>query len=127
MSNVTPDSAETTLLLKQARAGHGPAFDRIFERHRQSLRKLIEFRLEPKLSRRIDASDVVQETHVEALRRLPDYLAHQPMPFRLWLRKIAIERLLNLRRQHMESARRSVSREVRLPNRSSIELASPVA
>ena len=123
MSDVTPDSAETKSLLEQARAGRGPAFDRIFERHRQSLHKLIEFRLEPKLSLRIDASDVVQETHVEALRRLPDYLDRQPMPFRLWLRKIAIERLLNLRRKHMESARKSVRREVRLPDRSSIELA----
>src|SRR5262245_39986818 len=40
----------------------------------------------------------------------------------LWVRKTAYERLLNLHRAHWASARRSVRREVRLPERSSLAL-----
>jgi RNA polymerase sigma-70 factor (ECF subfamily) len=45
------------------------------------------------------------------------------MPFRLWLRKTAQERLLVVRRQHLEAGRRAVNREVPLPERSSLLLA----
>jgi RNA polymerase sigma-70 factor (ECF subfamily) len=45
------------------------------------------------------------------------------MPFRLWLRKTAYERLLMLRRQHRGAARRAVGREAQLPDRSSLVLA----
>jgi RNA polymerase sigma-70 factor (ECF subfamily) len=48
------------------------------------------------------------------------------MPFRLWLRKKAMERLLNLRRDHLTRARRSVSREQVLPDRSSLLLIRPL-
>jgi RNA polymerase sigma-70 factor (ECF subfamily) len=47
------------------------------------------------------------------------------MPFHLWARKTAYERLLNLRRDHRKRARRSVDREVGLPDRSSLLLARP--
>jgi RNA polymerase sigma-70 factor (ECF subfamily) len=45
------------------------------------------------------------------------------MPFRLWLRKTACERLLKLREYHLDAARRSLDREVPLPERSSLLLA----
>ena len=45
------------------------------------------------------------------------------MPFHLWLSKMAIERLLDLRRRHVQATRRSLDRERRLPDRSSCELA----
>jgi RNA polymerase sigma-70 factor, ECF subfamily len=60
---------------------------------------------------------------MEACRRLPDFLKRQPMPFHLWLRKTAYERLLMLRRQHVEARQRAVGREVGLPDRSSLLLA----
>jgi RNA polymerase sigma-70 factor (ECF subfamily) len=65
----------------------------------------------------------VQETHLEAFRCLPDYLARRPMPFRLWLRKTAQQRLQVARRRHLEAARRAVRREVPLPEESSLLLA----
>jgi RNA polymerase sigma factor (sigma-70 family) len=44
------------------------------------------------------------------------------MPFRLWLRKTAQERLLKIQRRHLEAGRRAVGREVPLPMESSLVL-----
>jgi RNA polymerase sigma-70 factor (ECF subfamily) len=67
----------------------------------------------------------VQETQLDAFRRMDDFLERRPMPFRVWLRKTAYERLLKLRRRHVETAQRSVDRELGLPDRSSLLLARP--
>jgi RNA polymerase sigma-70 factor (ECF subfamily) len=50
-------------------------------RHRQALRRAVQFRLDRRLAARVDASDVVQDTFLEASRRLPDYLNGESMPF----------------------------------------------
>jgi RNA polymerase sigma-70 factor (ECF subfamily) len=123
MDDVTPDSSETQHLLRQAGAGDRAAFERLFAEHRQQLRRFVERRLDPKLRARVDASDVVQETQMEVLGRLADFLERQPMPFRLWLRKTAYERLLKIRRRHLQASQRSLEREVPLPERSSSALA----
>src|SRR5438128_11978310 len=122
MALVSPDSSETTRLLEQIRDGDRDAFEKLFARHRPYLRQVVSLRLDPKLRARVDASDVVQETHLEAVRRLADYLERRPMPFRLWLRKTAYERLLKVHRHHAAD-RRNVAREVPLPDRSSLFLA----
>jgi RNA polymerase sigma-70 factor (ECF subfamily) len=122
MVHETPDSDDTLRLLEQAGAGDRLAFNRLFERHRYELRAMVALRLDRRLQGRLDASDVVQEAQLVALRRLPDFLERRPMAFHLWLRKTAYERLLNLRRDHA-AARRSVVRDVPLPERSSLQLA----
>ncbi len=123
MTEAAADSEETRRLLDQVQAGDRRAFDRLFESCRPALKAMIALRLDRRLRGRFDASDVVQETQLAALRRLPDYLERRPMPFHLWLRKTAYERLLNLRRDHGGAARRAVEREQPLPERSSLELA----
>jgi RNA polymerase sigma-70 factor (ECF subfamily) len=123
MDEPAPDSAETQRLLEQVRAGDRAAFERLFERHRAYLRRVVSLRLGPQLRPRVDESDVVQDTHLEAYRRLDDFLARGPMPFRLWLRKTACERLLMLQRRHLGAARRAAGREVPLPDASSLALA----
>jgi RNA polymerase sigma-70 factor (ECF subfamily) len=123
MDELAPDSTETRGLLEQAGAGATKAFDRLIDRHRPALRRFVALRLGPELGARVDASDIVQETQLEAFRRLEDYLERRPMPFGLWLRKTAYERLLMLRRRHLAAGRRTVGREVALPARSSLSLA----
>jgi RNA polymerase sigma-70 factor, ECF subfamily len=123
MDELTPDSSETRNLLDQIQAGDRRAFERLFGRHRPELRQFIALRLDPRVRARLDPSDVVQETQMEAFRRLPDYLQRQPMPFRVWLRKTAYERLVMTRRQHVQAGKRTMEREVPLPERSSQLLA----
>jgi RNA polymerase sigma-70 factor, ECF subfamily len=123
MAETSPDSAETQRLLEQVRAGDRDAFERLFARHRPYLHQVVGWRLDPRLRPRVDPSDVVQETELEAFRRLDDFLQRRPMSFRLWLRKTVCERLLMLERQHIGAARRSVRREIALPEGSSLQLA----
>ena len=123
MDEPAPDSDETEQLLRRLRAGDEGAFDNLFSRHRPALCRFVALRLDPRLRPRVDPSDVVQETQLEAFRRLPDYLERRPMPFRLWLWKTAYERLLKVQRHHAGSARRAVGREVALPDQSSMLLA----
>jgi RNA polymerase sigma-70 factor (ECF subfamily) len=117
------DSSQTRGLLDEVRAGHAAAIDQLLARHRAYLRRLVALRIDPQLQARVDPSDVVQEAQLEAARRLEGYLQNPALPFRLWLRQITYDRLLMLRRRHVEAARRSVQRDVALPDRSSLALA----
>lgn len=119
MAELAHDSAETLRLLEQARAGTAGAVDRLLGRHRAYLCRFVELRLGPDLRARVDPSDVVQEAQMEAARRLDGYLRDAPLPFRLWLRRIAQDRLLMLLRRHRGATRRAVTREATLPDESS--------
>jgi RNA polymerase sigma-70 factor (ECF subfamily) len=123
MQEVPADSEETRHLLDQIQDGNPQAFDRLLAHHRQAVRRFVELRLDARLRARVDPSDVVQETQLEVFNRLSDFLQRRPMPFHLWLRKTAYERLLKVRRHHVETARRTVGREVPLPDKSSLLLA----
>jgi RNA polymerase sigma-70 factor, ECF subfamily len=111
MSSSRADSKTVEHLLERAGAGDRPAFDRLFELHRSSLRRLVSIRIDPRLRPRLDPSDIVQETHMVAYRRFQDYLKRRPMPFRLWLRKTAQQQLCDAQRTHIERRRRSLLRE----------------
>lgn len=117
------DSEETTALLEEARAGNAASFEQLLRRHRPRLRDLIQRRLNPKIIRRVDASDVIQETQIEAIRRRDDYLKRLPMPFSIWLLKTAHEQLLKVEREHLKTAKRSIDRELPLSHDSSIAFA----
>jgi RNA polymerase sigma-70 factor (ECF subfamily) len=106
-----PDSTETQHLLDGARRGDDAARNALLERHREALRRMIGLRIDPVLRRRVDASDVVQEVLVDAHRRLTEYLASAGMPFQLWLRHLARDRLIDAHRRHRTAARRSIDRE----------------
>jgi RNA polymerase sigma-70 factor, ECF subfamily len=126
MDEPTPDSAETRGLLEEARKGDRLGFDRLLARHRPDLLQFVALRMDRKLRGRLDPSDVVQDAHLEVHRRLGDFLDRRPMPFHIWLRKTAYERLLMARRQHVEAAQRAVRRERPLPDRSSLLFAQRI-
>jgi RNA polymerase sigma-70 factor (ECF subfamily) len=117
------DSPATELLLQRVRAGEQEAREELFSRYRAFLLRFVKVRADPRLAARLDPSDIVQEAQVEALRRLGEYLANPRLCFRLWLRQLAYDRLLQLRRMHLKARRRSVERDVHLPEDSSVHLA----
>src|SRR5580765_6066334 len=123
MPNVKPDSDDTSGLLERVRAGDRQALDSLLQRHRSALRAFIDFHLDPRLRKRFDPSDVVQETQLDVLRQIDGFLERRPMPFHIWVRKTAYQRLIRLRRDHVTTGRRSVEREAAWPDRSSLVLA----
>jgi RNA polymerase sigma-70 factor (ECF subfamily) len=102
---------DTDQLLDQAQSGDTAAVGQLLERHRPRLRQVVSVRLDSRLSARVDPSDVIQETLLDASRRLPAYLSTRPLPFFLWLREIAFDRISDLHRRHLGAQARTVFRE----------------
>ncbi len=111
MASNWPDADRTEELLREARNGDDSAINRLMERHRAAVRRLVQIRLDQRIQRRLDVSDVVQDVFVEANRRIQRYLANPLLPFHLWLRHITRDRIIDAHRRHRQSARRSVDRE----------------
>jgi RNA polymerase sigma-70 factor (ECF subfamily) len=126
-----PEPQPTLELVQQAAGGDADAANRLLERHRAALRRMIALRLDRGVARRVDASDVVQDVLLEASRRLADYLRDPKMPFHLWLRHLAQDRMIDLHRRH-HAQRRDVGRERPLQvggasDQSSLDLAAQLS
>jgi RNA polymerase sigma-70 factor (ECF subfamily) len=80
-------------------------------------------RMEAALTARIDASDVVQETQVVIAQRIDDFIERRPTSFRLWIRRKALEQLVDQRRRHVGAMKRSVLKEQNMADVSSIAIA----
>ena len=106
-----PEHSVTQNLLAQAQRGDRAAVNRLLERHRTSLRRLIQLRLDRRIAQRVDASDIVQDVLLEANTRLQDYLGDPRLPFHLWLRQLAQDRMIDMHRRHRGAQRRSLDRE----------------
>jgi RNA polymerase sigma-70 factor (ECF subfamily) len=104
------DRASNDDLLERAARGEEAARQELLARHRQRLCQMIAVRIDPRLVRRLDPSDVVQEVLAQAWQELPDYLQRRPLPFYPWLRQLAWERLVKVHRRHL-AQRRTVTRE----------------
>jgi RNA polymerase sigma-70 factor (ECF subfamily) len=123
------DSSEIIRLLREEPRGDPKRFGALLEQYRPRLRRMVALRIDPRLHGRIDPSDVIQETYLEASTRLAEYLHKPTMPFFLWLRFLAGQKLITLHRHHLGRQMRAAGREValyrgRLPEASSAALAA---
>src|SRR5438105_3291755 len=109
----TPDSDEAELL-RRAKAGEQQALAALFSRYRDRLRKMVRLRLDRRMAGRIDASDVLQDAYLDVARRFPEYAAAPAVPFYLWLRTLAGQRLVDLHRRHLGAQMRDAGQEVSL-------------
>ena len=101
----------TEALLARAAQGDAEAAGQAVSAFDARLRKAVELRLDPRVARRVGVEDVLQETRVEALRRLPEYLAAREVPLVVWLRYLALQRCVTLVRRHLAAGVRDVRRE----------------
>lgn len=126
---MTCDPDDTTELLNRAADGDVEAVPQLLATHRPRLKRMVSIRLDRRLLGRVDESDVVQEALLEVTRRMDEYLQDRPMPFYLWMRQIAGQKLIDIHRQHLGARMRDVGREVSLhrgpfPAASSVSLAA---
>ena len=119
-TSMMPDT-DTDNLLDRVQRGDSRATDQLFGKYRERLRCLVSIRLDQRVAARVDASDVIQDTFAKAAKRIEEYAEDRPIAFYPWLRKLAIDRIVELHREHIRAQRRSVTRE-RIDERGSPEL-----
>jgi RNA polymerase sigma-70 factor (ECF subfamily) len=120
---------EPNALVQQAAGGDEKAWGRLMGDYRDRLRRVVAMRMDRRLQGRVDPSDVIQESYIEAARRLPEYVKDPPMPFFVWLRWLVGERLMDQHRRHLGAQARDASRDVSLyqssfPEASTADLAA---
>lgn len=118
-------------LLQNSLSGKEAGLNEVLLKHRDRLKRMIALRMNNKLQGRLDASDVVQDTFVEAARALDAYLADPKLPVFLWLRHLAGEKLIQAHRRHLGAQKRNAEREQRIfggtPAATSMSLAIQLA
>jgi RNA polymerase sigma-70 factor, ECF subfamily len=97
-------------LLAQARAGDQNALGEVLEEYREYLRLLARPRVGRELRVRLDASDVVQETLLEAQRDFHQFAGNSEGELAVWLRRILARNLADQLKYH-QSQKRDVGRE----------------
>ncbi|HEY7152593.1 MAG TPA: sigma-70 family RNA polymerase sigma factor [Gemmataceae bacterium] len=108
------DAVDTSELLARLRLGEQQALADLFDRYRAALRRMIDVRLDHRLGGRVSPSDVLQEAYIDALKRVEHYFAKPDMPFFLWLRWIAGQRLIEVHRHHFGAQMRDAGQEISL-------------
>jgi RNA polymerase sigma-70 factor (ECF subfamily) len=127
---MTTDKPDTeSVLVRKVKDGDERALIELFARHRARLKRMVRIRLDRRLQGRVDPSDVIQEAHIEVLRRAGEYVREPPMPAFLWLRFLTGERLLHVHRRHLGAQMRDAGQEISLhqgafPQATSVSLAA---
>src|SRR5271156_4671862 len=109
MPEETPENDDRLQLAAQ---GDPSSWEALVEESRPRLRRMVAFRLDQRLQGRIDPSDVLQDAYLAAWEDLGAYLDRPAMPFFLWLRGIAGNKLRELHRHHLGTQMRAPRREV---------------
>jgi len=108
------NSEETAQILDKLadQASHSAtALNDLLEVARPRLLRLVNLRMPEGLGRRVAAEDIVQETLASASKRFSDFARRRQVPVFVWLRGLAIERLIDAQRKHLQAQKRDVARE----------------
>jgi RNA polymerase sigma-70 factor (ECF subfamily) len=111
------DPSVTQNLVFRASEGDSQAVTELLEMYRDRLKRMVALRLDRRLRKRVDPSDVVQEALIVASNRLSEYANRPTMGFYLWLRWITADKLMNAHREHLGTQKRNVSQEVSIYRR----------
>ena len=105
------DNDHFPLLLEQSRCGDRAALGQLLEHYRPYLLLLAQRRFDPRLQSRVDPSDLVQLTFMEAYRDLSAFRGATVGEFAAWLRVILQRNVLQALERHLDAQRRSLNRE----------------
>jgi RNA polymerase sigma-70 factor (ECF subfamily) len=114
VTSMSADPSGIEELLKLAASGNPESWEALMKRYRSRLRRMVSFRIDPRLQGRVDPSDVVQDVYLAAWQHLGSYVKQPETPFFLWLRAVAGHKLADLHRHHLGAQVRDARREVSL-------------
>ncbi|QDV07101.1 ECF RNA polymerase sigma factor SigD [Planctomycetes bacterium Poly30] len=92
--------------------GDAEAVSELLEEFRGRIARMLAVRMDPRLRGRLDASDVIQDTFIEVHGRIGEYRKRQDMPFFLWVRFLAGQKLTQMHRRHLGAEQRDARREL---------------
>src|SRR5437588_7443589 len=98
-------------LLEQAQAGDAATLGRLLELYRRYLALLARVQIGKRLQGKVDASDLVQETFLEAHRNFARFRGQTEAELVCWLRQILATNLANVCRRYLGTQGRDVRLE----------------
>ncbi len=98
-------------LLQEARAGDPATLGRLLELYRRYLALLARVQIGQRLQGKVDASDLVQETFLEAHRNFTRFRGTSEAQLVRWLRQILAAKLADLLRRYLGTQGRDVRLE----------------
>ena len=104
-------SSTPNQLLNEAQAGSTSQLGRLLELYRNYLRLLARIEIGRRLQAKLDASDLVQETLLEAHRNFTKFQGATESQFVHWLRQIMAANLANLLRRYFGTQGRDIRLE----------------
>lgn len=105
------DVAESIRLAKQ---GEEESLGELLAAHEQYLKLLASVQLGRSLRCKVDPSDIVQETFLEAHRAIRSFEGTEAKQLLAWLKKILAARLANTMRHYLGTRRRDIRLETRI-------------
>jgi len=103
--------SDISLLLATAKVGSEVARGDLFEHYRNYLELLARVELGRRLNSKVDPSDIVQETFLEAHCGFSSFRGESEGEFTAWLRTILGHRVAHLVRRYLRNQGRDVRRE----------------
>jgi RNA polymerase sigma-70 factor, ECF subfamily len=107
------------VLLYRARAGSREALGQILEACRAYLQTVAGAKCDPALQAKAGASDLVQETFLEAQRDFAQFKGDSEEELLAWMRQLLLNNMANFTRSFRDAEKRSIDREVRIGSDSS--------
>jgi RNA polymerase sigma-70 factor (ECF subfamily) len=103
--------AEAEELLRQAREGDAEILGQLLEQYRCYLKVLARVQIGPRLQGKVDASDIVQESFLEAHQNFARFQGTSESQLVRWLRQILATKLADLLRRYLGARGRDVRLE----------------
>jgi len=113
-AHVNTSSVDPVALLDKARQGVPDALGRLLELYRGYLRLLLRLQIGRRLRSKVDDSDLIQETFLEAHRQFERFRGQSEGELVNWLREILATRLAAVIRHYFKTQRRDLRLEQEL-------------
>lgn len=104
-------SADVAELLKQAKTGDSATLGQLLESYHNYLGLLAKIEIGRRLQGKVDASDIVQETFLDAHKHFPAFRGDAEGQFVQWLRAILAGTLANVVRRYLGTQARDLNLE----------------
>ncbi len=98
-------------LVNEVIHGKRESLGTLFAHYRDRLWRIINFRLDSRLVGRVDADDVLQETYINAEKRIDHFLHDSPEGFFIWLRLLVNQTMIDIHRRHLGTQARDAKKE----------------